>query len=431
MINRHKKTRKKNAFSEIARMALFIVLAIGAIKLGMLGGDALSQANITIVKNTDTETLKMALNYSLPLVNMIYNSGHISVSVSGEIKKALKNIFSFDLDAPLTILNAQSPMMYSYYFNNYQPQLAINDIGTTGDPEASKEGGISRSDPGDIRGDAKATEETAPPDTATPKPTEESGRDKNPIEGKPGEEKVTTSGKVLIQQLEGSNFKIDIDALLKEPLKINLSKSGPKALIYHTHTTEGYLKNLDELNRKDAPERTTDNQYNVVRVGNELAKWLKEYNISTIHNGTNHIEKTDTGAYERSYNTVANILSGNPSIQLVFDIHRDAAGDGKKMRNVTKVNGKSAAQIMFVVGTNKNLPHPNWKENLKMVIKLQKYLEDHYPGITRPIYISSNRYNAHVTNGAAIIEVGGDGNTIDEAVESMKYVAKAISEVIK
>jgi len=41
---------------------------------------------------------------------------------------------------------------------------------------------------------------------------------------------------------------------------------------------------------------------------------------------------------------------------------------------------------MFVVGTDgTGLEHPNWRENLKLAIKLQQKLNEKYPGITRPI----------------------------------------------
>lgn len=423
MIKRRRKIAIKKFLNGVLKIIILAVLVFGGIKLGMTGKEALDSTDMEVIKRIDAEIFKMSLNYSFPLINMVYNSGYISTSLSDEIKKVVEGIFNFELEHPLTILNSQSSMLYSYYYSSYQPKLLA------GEAEGAGEGGTS--DSGELRGDAKIKDEVAPEGTTPPQENEDGSPGTDIEEGGESPDKLTTSGKVLVQQPEGTNYKLDIEALLKEPLNIKFDKSGPKALIYHTHTTEAYLKNINEYNSKDTAARTTDERYNVLRVGDEFSKWLKEYGIGTLHNGTNHIEKTDTGAYERSYNTIMNVTNGNPSVKLVFDIHRDASGDAKKLRTLAKVNGKNTAQIMFVVGTNKTLAHPEWKENLKLALKLQKYLEDNYPGITRPIYISKNRYNAQVSKGALIIEVGGDGNTIDEAVESMKYVAKAVSEVIK
>jgi stage II sporulation protein P len=57
-------------------------------------------------------------------------------------------------------------------------------------------------------------------------------------------------------------------------------------------------------------------------------------------------------------------------------------------------------------------------------------LNEKYPGITRPIYMSEYRYNQHLSNGALIIEIGGDGNLISECLESTKYLAEVINEVL-
>jgi len=154
----------------------------------------------------------------------------------------------------------------------------------------------------------------------------------------------------------------------------------------------------------------------------------KKYGIEVIHNATVHNHPSDTGAYGRSLNTAANILKSYPSIKIVLDIHRDGLGEGK-LRVATKINNKDAAKIMFVVGTDgTGLEHPNWRENLKLAIKLQQKLNEKYPGITRPIYISRNRYNQHLTNGSLIVEIGG--NTINECLESTKYLAEVLNDVI-
>ena len=87
---------------------------------------------------------------------------------------------------------------------------------------------------------------------------------------------------------------------------------------------------------------------------------------------------------------------------------------------------------MFVVGTNATgLSHDNWRENLKFAIKLQEKLISYNPNIVKPIYVSKNRYNQNLTNFSLIIEVGGDGNVITESIESTKYIARALNDLIE
>ena len=85
---------------------------------------------------------------------------------------------------------------------------------------------------------------------------------------------------------------------------------------------------------------------------------------------------------------------------------------------------------MFVIGTNGGgLEHPNWSQNLKFAIKVQQKADELYPGLFKPIHLTNSRYNQHVAKAANIIEVGATGNTLEEAIESMKYLAKILSEI--
>jgi len=418
--------RRRNIIRKVDKyLSVFIitVLAIIAIKFGIYVGDRLAEADNSMIKKVETQKFKSILDTYFPLIDFVYNSGNISVSFSGEINKMLNSIYGFDITTPETVLNSNITVLSSYY-PAYQNELIKgynkeNDKNKTPDASPTPENTVQNSTPqpsDDETGVHKETE-TGEVKNATPQPAVE-------------ENATESFGKVTIQQLEGTNFKLDIEALLKEPLKLKVSNSGPKVLIYHTHTTEAYLKNLSELD-KSVPARTADQRYSVLAVGDELSKLLKQNDIGVIHNGTNHLAQGDIGAYARSFDTISSILKGNPSICMTLDIHRDGYGESKKLRSVANIKGKNCARIMFVVGSNYNLEHPNWKENLKLALKLQKYLEDNFPGITRPVYVSANRYNEHVTNGSLIVEVGGDGNTVDEASESMKYLARAIYEVMK
>lgn len=87
---------------------------------------------------------------------------------------------------------------------------------------------------------------------------------------------------------------------------------------------------------------------------------------------------------------------------------------------------------MFVVGTNGGgLWHPNWNQNLKFAVKVQEKAEEMYPGLFKPIMLTNSRYNQHTGKYASIIEVGATGNTLEQCLTSMKYLAKVMDEVMK
>ncbi|HHW30213.1 MAG TPA: stage II sporulation protein P [Clostridiaceae bacterium] len=431
------KKKRKEKYRRIFMIPLTVILCITAISFGIFAGNTLFSMDMDIVKNIDTENFKGTLNLSLPIINTVYNSGNISTSLLNEIKDVIGYIFNFQLNSPVTILNSQSP-----YFNTYYNNILIAQKESISEPELEDTGG---SDPDDYsaRDDTNDENQYLEGGSGIEYIPDMEGYEGEFLEGidvawfhEETEDRdlskleVQTSGKIEIQN--ETKYKIDIEALLKEPLKIKFDKKGPKILIYHTHTTEAYLKNLADLGKKDSPNSSPDPRSNVVRVGNELAQTLqKTYGIEVIHNGTVH-DYIYNNSYGNSLNTVTQILKSYPSIKITLDIHRDGlAKDQGKLRRVKEIDGKAVAQVMFVIGTDANgFKHPNWKENLKLALKLQEKLNEICPGLARPILISKNRYNQHLTTGSLIIEIGGDGNTLNEALESTKYVAKAINEVI-
>jgi stage II sporulation protein P len=250
------------------------------------------------------------------------------------------------------------------------------------------------------------------------------------VEDEDDEEKSDTvaADKIVIRNFTKHN--IDIAKLLSEPIKLEFSRKGPKVLVYHTHTTESYVIKESDLGKKGVPSFSSDPRYNVVRVGEELARYLKKYGIDTLHNGTVH-DKVRDAAYGVSINTLNSYKKSYPSIRVFIDVHRDGlAADKPKLRLTKKINGKEAAQIMFVVGTDGMLPHPGWKENLKFVLRLQQKLNEKYPGLARPIWVVGKRYNQQISNQAILVEIGGDGNLLGECLESAKYLAEVLNDVM-
>ncbi len=219
--------------------------------------------------------------------------------------------------------------------------------------------------------------------------------------------------------------------LTQEILTPDITIENKNIIIYHTHSCESYTSSEQYPYTPTGNFRTTDLKYTVTGVGTELENQLKKYNIQVVHNTNYHDYPAYNGSYTRSLATVENILKTNPA-DIIIDLHRDAIGSRSDYAPTVKIGDDYAAQIMFVMGTNEGgLQHPNWQQNLKFAVKVQEKAEEMYPGLFKPIMVSENRYNQHAGKYANIIEVGATGNTLEQCLTSMKYLAKVLSEVIK
>lgn len=229
----------------------------------------------------------------------------------------------------------------------------------------------------------------------------------------------------------GVSIKNESDYELTEDiLNPNIELTNKKDIfIYHTHTCESYTQSSGYEYEQTGNYRTTDLNYSVARVGEELTNYLKTKGLNVTHNTTYHDYPSYSGSYTRSLETVQSVL-GDSQTQIVIDLHRDAVGDGASYGPTVKINDKYAAQLMFVMGTDGGgLEHPNWQQNLKFAVKVQEKANEMYPGLFRPIILRNSRYNQHIRNGACIIEVGATGNTMEQCILSMECLSNVLSKV--
>ena len=220
--------------------------------------------------------------------------------------------------------------------------------------------------------------------------------------------------------------------LTEDMLKPDITIENKNIILFHTHSCESYTPSEKYQYTPTGTFRTTDLNFTVTRVGTELESQLKQYNYNVIHNTDYHDYPAYNGSYTRSLATVENILKTNPT-DIIIDVHRDAIGSRSDYAPTVKIGETDeAAQIMFVIGTNGGgLWHPNWNQNLKFAIKIQEKAEEMYPGLFKPIMLTKSRYNQHTGKYASIIEVGATGNTLEQCLTSMKYLAKVMNEVLK
>lgn len=221
-----------------------------------------------------------------------------------------------------------------------------------------------------------------------------------------------------------TNFNLDELQLSTD----NVNTDNKNVIIFHTHTCESYTQTENCRYEESGNYRTTNVEYSVSKVGDELGKYLTNYGFNVIHNKTYHDYPAYNGSYGRSLKTVSDILSKNKA-NIIIDLHRDAMNDETYAPKV-KIGDEYVSQIMFVIGTDgSGLKHDNWKQNLEFAIKVQQKGNELYPGLFKPIILRNARYNQNLSSEAVIVEFGATGNTLEEATGASKYLAKVLSEI--
>lgn len=222
-----------------------------------------------------------------------------------------------------------------------------------------------------------------------------------------------------------------------EPKEFFIGAQGPQILIYHTHTQEAYRQINGEEYVETGSWRTADHDQSVVAVGDILTEELEDYGYTVLHDTTNHEPPKLSTSYSRSLETMESYSEDYSAISVFIDVHRDAYGDieaGKK--DIVTINGDECARVMFVVGTGEGKTgsgfanKPNYESNYKLALAITNQLESMKKGFTRPIRVKTGRYNQHVSDMCLLIEVGHNANSLEQAKNTAKYVALALSRVL-
>lgn len=347
------------------------------------------------------------VNESLPV---LYGTGDsdIKIRLGGILKKAVSFFLTFDGNDERTVIFGEIPIV-RMVSGGYLAREANNAAISAYNPKNADMG----------KGEAE------------PKPAEGGSYPIKEVDSSQAKALGKKSGKILIRN--ETDFSINIDEMLNAPLTFDMKGDAPKVLIVHTHGTESYSPDGVQNYDSTKSDRTMDKTQNVVKVGEAMKQIFEEKGISVIHDTTLHDHPNFNGSYENSRKTVEGYKSKNPQLCVVLDIHRDAFiyDDGSKAKFVSEINGEKAAQLMLVVGSNGGgLDHPNWRENMKLALKLQNHINGKYPTLMRGVNLRNERFNGHTTQGSLIIEVGSSGNTLSEALCGAKYGAEAIAEFL-
>ncbi len=245
-------------------------------------------------------------------------------------------------------------------------------------------------------------------------------------------DKTETKDKVSV-----SNFSLNDNDLVKDAnstatsqadtnvynpsLKQVLDKNKPQVYIYHTHTTESYFN--VSIDFKDSKEK----KYNISGVGQILSEMLEnDYGIATKQDDAIHND-VYVGSYKHSREALQNELACYSGYKLILDMHRDAS-DNKNAETIN-INGENVAKIMFVL----DIQHEGAEKNIQITNDLIAISNKLFPGFCKGTYTydgGSSYFNQDLSGNNVLIEVGANCNTLEEAKNSQKYIARIIAEYL-
>jgi stage II sporulation protein P len=115
-------------------------------------------------------------------------------------------------------------------------------------------------------------------------------------------------------------------------------------------------------------------------------------------------------------------------LDLIIDLHRDSVD--KKLVTY-KIDGKSYAKILFVVGGE----NKNYKDNYSLSHHLNNMIASKYPDISRGIIIKSGKnvngvYNQNLSKDMILLELGSNNSSFEEVKNTITLLAPIIGEYL-
>lgn len=314
------------------------------------------------------------------------------------------------------------------------PERALNALRSLGRNENFTAAllGLAPDDAADNAGTASAVvaHESSAPASASIRPL---SLQSSPPQASPAPSSTVPRTAEELEIKNTTSYVINIEELLSEPLSYTLPASSPQVLILHTHGSEAYSQSGGEYEESDH-SRTEDRSKNVVRVGDVLSEELTERGLTVLHDTKLYDYPSYSGSYSRSLASVESYLERYPDLKVIIDLHRDSASDPSGSAYRTEYvapGGIISSQLMIIAATGESgLSFPNWRENMKLALRLQASLGEKYPGLARPLLVSTERYNQHAAPGYLLVEIGTDGNTLAEAENAARLFADCFAGVL-
>ncbi len=240
-------------------------------------------------------------------------------------------------------------------------------------------------------------------------------------------ESVTFSAEVIHPQDERTSFVVEVVDQEKSTGKVR------RVLIYHTHTYEAYEQTADAPYPQTEKWRTTDNEHNVVAVGEALTASLRAAGIQVEHDKTAFEPPNMDDAYSRSLHMLEERLAKGEEYDLYIDLHRDALASTSTIARTVNIAGQDVARFMLLIGKGTTGGYdikPDWEANLAIANSITLHLNQYHASLARNVKIKTGRFNQHIDDCCILIECGMNTNTLEEVLAGIPYLADAIAQTL-
>lgn len=194
-----------------------------------------------------------------------------------------------------------------------------------------------------------------------------------------------------------------------------------RVAVYSTHSSESYTSS-------SGAAKLYGELGGVYRASEVMAERLRSAGIGVVVDETIHDWPDWNKSYSNSLETAKRLLKTYTELDILIDMHRDAGVSRED--SVVNIDGKPAARLMLVVGSNQRYQHDNWQENEAFMRQIADLMDEMYPGLLRRVSVQSGRYNQHVSTNAILVEMGTTENTIEEVEYSARLLANVLQRLL-
>lgn len=218
-----------------------------------------------------------------------------------------------------------------------------------------------------------------------------------------------------------------VTGLRQEPIKVRMDTK--QVLFLFTHSQEAYPGRAESTGQVSVYHPS----HNITSFSETISQAFSNQGLSAkpLAVDTMQLLSMHGKGFDQAYATVRPYIKeaiAKEPMDVVIDFHRDSA---KAKTTTLKVNGKSYAKVMLIVGGE----HEEYKGNQQFAQELSDQLEKQIPGLSRGVLVKQGKgvdgvYNQDLHPATLLIELGGIENSPQEVEATIQQIATALGAIL-